>query len=113
MQAIGQLAGGIAHDFNNLLTVIRGNATIIREEAHLEPEHGGALDEILAAGERASSLTAQLLAFSRQQPMQPKVFAANPCIENIVRMLGRLIGEDVRIETRLSSPSPSFAPTRP
>lgn len=106
MQAIGQLAGGIAHDFNNLLTVIRGNATIIREEAHLEPEHGGALDEILAAGERASSLTAQLLAFSRQQPMQPKVFAANPCIENIVRMLGRLIGEDVRIETRLSSPSP-------
>jgi PAS domain S-box-containing protein len=106
MQAIGQLAGGIAHDFNNLLTVIRGNASIIREEARLEPEHGGALDEILAASERASSLTAQLLAFSRQQPMQPKVFDANSCIGNIVRMLGRLIGEDVRIETDLSSPSP-------
>jgi len=106
MQAIGQLAGGVAHDFNNLLTVIRGNAAILRDEARLEPEHGGALEEIVAASERASSLTAQLLAFSRRQPMQPKVFPANDCIENIVRMLGRLIGEDVRIETRLFSPSP-------
>jgi two-component system cell cycle sensor histidine kinase/response regulator CckA len=106
MQAIGQLAGGIAHDFNNLLTVIRGNAGILVEDLADQEEHCRSLEEILAASERASSLTAQLLAFSRQKPMQMSVFEGNRGVESSARLLKRLIGEDVTLETRLCDPSP-------
>jgi CheY-like chemotaxis protein len=106
MQAIGQLAGGIAHDFNNLLTVIRGNAGILVEDLADQEEHCRSLEEILAASERASSLTARLLAFSRQKPMQMSVFEGNRGVESSARLLKRLIGEDVTLETRLCDPSP-------
>src|SRR5690606_33015938 len=106
MQAIGQLAGGIAHDFNNLLTVIQGNASILMEEDRETTEYRPPLSEILSASERAASLTNQLLAFSRQKPMQKTVFKANQSVENTCRMLSRLIGEDIRLETSFRDPSP-------
>lgn len=106
MQAIGQLAGGIAHDFNNLLTVIRGNAGLLAEDLVQDEVYRHPVDEILSASERASSLTAQLLAFSRQKPMQATVFEGNRGVESSARLLRRLIGEDVILETRLCDPSP-------
>ncbi len=97
MEAIGRLAGGVAHDFNNLLTIIRGHAEFI--EGALEP---GApiledLRRIQEASERAASLTHQLLAFSRRQPMRPRVLSLNTVLEEMGRMMRRVIGEDVRV----------------
>lgn len=102
MEAVGQLAGGIAHDINNLLTVISGYSDFILGSLapgdRLEPM----LTEIRQAGERAAALTRQLLAFSRQQVMEPRVLDLNSLILNTERMLQRLIGEDVRLTTQLS-----------
>ncbi|MEX2577941.1 MAG: ABC transporter substrate-binding protein [Verrucomicrobiales bacterium] len=97
MQAIGQLAGGVAHDFNNLLTVIQGNASIAKHTAC--DENRARLSEILAASERAAGLTNQLLAFSRQQPMQLKAVHVNDAASGVCLMLTRLIGEDIRLVT--------------
>src|SRR5689334_14368839 len=72
MEAIGQLAGGVAHDFNNLLTVIHGNATILREELGPNNPSRAEVDEVLAAAERAASLTRQLLTFSRRELVAPR-----------------------------------------
>ncbi|MCB1206587.1 MAG: ABC transporter substrate-binding protein [Verrucomicrobiae bacterium] len=105
MQAIGQLAGGVAHDFNNLLTVIRGNAGLVAEELEEEDEARHSIDEIISAGDRAASLTSQLLAFSRQRPLQRAVFEGNKAVVNFSRMLERLIGEDVTIELQLCDDS--------
>jgi two-component system cell cycle sensor histidine kinase/response regulator CckA len=97
MEAIGRLAGGVAHDFNNLLTVIQGYTAFVLDE--LEP--GDALledlEEISRAGERASALTFQLLAFSRRQVFQPKAVNLNLLIEGSTKMLRRLIGEDIEL----------------
>lgn len=95
MQAVGQLAGGVAHDFNNLLTVIQGNAALAESDAdeNVLPR----LIEIAGAADRASDLTKQLLAFSRQQPMRMEHLCVNHCLERVARMLGRLIGEDIEI----------------
>ncbi|MDF1810932.1 MAG: ABC transporter substrate-binding protein [Verrucomicrobiales bacterium] len=101
MEAIGQLAGGVAHDFNNLLTVIQGNASLVKDECSHESPCQPAISEIISASERAASLTGQLLAFSRQQPMLSKVFGVNKCAEGVSRMLERLIGEDIRLVTKL------------
>jgi signal transduction histidine kinase/CheY-like chemotaxis protein len=101
MEAVGRLAGGVAHDFNNLLTVIRSNADI---GAELAREGTSALDEfneINAAVERAASLTTQLLAFSRQQVIAPTSLSVNEIVSDSQRMLRRLIGVDVALETRL------------
>jgi two-component system, cell cycle sensor histidine kinase and response regulator CckA len=99
LEAIGQLAGGIAHDFNNLLTVISGYTEALIEE------HDGAsraeLEQIAAAAERATVLTRQLLAFSRRQVMEPQALDLNQIIDGIIPMLGRLIGEDVELVTKL------------
>jgi len=101
MDAIGRLSGGVAHDFNNLLTGIIGYAmlamdrpggTAVRDE----------LEEIVKAGERAAELTRQLLAFSRQQPVEVKVVSLNDAIASIERMLQRLVGEDVELTCRLA-----------
>jgi PAS domain S-box-containing protein len=100
MEAVGRLAGGIAHDFNNLLTVILGCADLLL----LGNEEGQArlyAQEILKAGERAATLTKQLLAFSRKTVMQPRVLEVNGLVGNLQKMLGRLIGEDVALTTRL------------
>ena len=102
MEAVGRLAGGVAHDFNNLLTAIFGYADLLAEA--LPPDHTGRedLQEIRTAATRASALTRQLLAFSRQQVLQPIVLSLNDVVENIEKMLHRLLGEDVELETHLA-----------
>lgn len=100
MEAIGTLAGGVAHDFNNLLTAILGNAEFLAESLEPTDERMLEVTEIQKAGQRAASLTSQLLAFSRRQMVKPKVLNLNAIITDISRMLERLLGED--IELRLS-----------
>jgi PAS domain S-box-containing protein len=97
MDAVGRLAGGIAHDFNNLLTVIRLNTEIIIEGLDPEDPRSEDVKQIRNAAERASTLTRQLLAFSRKQILQPRVLDMNSVVGNVEPMLRRLIGEDVTI----------------
>ncbi len=106
LEAVGQLAGGVAHDFNNLLTVILGYSEMILSRMdHTDPFRRN-LFEIKRAGESASSLTRQLLAFSRKQVLQPKVIDLNAVVADMGKMLLRLIGEDVELVTDLK---PSLA----
>ncbi|HYV50771.1 MAG TPA: response regulator [Dongiaceae bacterium] len=106
MEAIGILAGGIAHDFNNLLTAIMGYSQLLQKKLEAKPELSRNVDEILKAGERAASLTRQLLAFSRQQVLQPRILDLNIIIADMGKMLRRIIGADVRVETVLGSDLP-------
>ena len=101
MEAIGKLAGGIAHDFNNLLVAIIGNSEILQEELAQEPERAELVDAIRLAADRASDLTRQLLAFSRKQVLQPKVIDLNRSIEELHKLLVRIIGERVTLDVRL------------
>jgi PAS domain S-box-containing protein len=101
MEAVGRLAGGVAHDFNNLLTAITGNAQLLRSELEPGDARVEEVDEILLAGERAATLTRQLLAFSRRQVLQPRALNLNESIEELRSMLGRLIGEDIVLKTVL------------
>jgi len=101
LEAVGRLAGGISHDFNNLLTVILGYTDISKRNLKEGDPLLRNLDEIGKASERAASLTRQLLAFSRRQVMQPKVFDMNTVVNDLKKMLRRMIGED--IELRVSS----------
>lgn len=96
MEAIGQLAGGVAHDFNNLLTIINGYCELLMIR-DLPTSIQGLIKEIQAAGLRAGRLTSQLLAFSRKQIIQPKVVNLNKLITDQMKMLGRLLGEDIEI----------------
>jgi len=100
LEAVGQLAGGIAHDFNNLLTAIIGYAEIGQGQSKGDPALDEALAEIRASADRAAALTRQLLAFSRQQPLQPRVVNLNVVTESISGLLRRLIGEDVELTLR-------------
>ena len=102
MEAVGRLAGGVAHDFNNLLTVILGTTAILLAEARPSDPMNVDLTEIKSAGERAAALTGQLLAFSRQQVLEPRVIDLNALITNIERMLGRIIGEDIQLSAVLA-----------
>jgi two-component system cell cycle sensor histidine kinase/response regulator CckA len=101
MEAIGRLAGGIAHDFNNLLTAITGYSELSMKRLGKEDPLLGNLQEIKKAGDRAASLTRQLLAFSRKQVLQPKVLDLNLVVSDLERMLTRLIGEDIELCTVL------------
>jgi len=102
MEAIGQLAGGIAHDFNNLLTVINGYSELMLLSLPVEHPHCATFEQIRQAGEKASRLIRQLMAFSRQQVLQPKVLDLNAVVANIDTMLQRVIGEDIDLLTILS-----------
>jgi len=101
LEAVGRLAGGIAHDFNNILTVISGNADLALADLQPDDPMTPAFHEIADASRRAASLTRQLLAFSRKQILQPRVLVLNELVTATEKMLRRLIGEDVRLRTRL------------
>jgi two-component system cell cycle sensor histidine kinase/response regulator CckA len=106
MQAIGRLAGGVAHDFNNFLTVIGAYAELLRDGLAEDDPRARDLGEILHAAKQANGLTRQLLSFSRQQVVQPVVLDANGSVATMSDMLRRLIGEDVRLVTRLEAHEP-------
>ena len=101
MEAVGQLAGGVAHDFNNLLTVISGYDQLLVNNLAAGDRCGVYAREIMNAAERASTLTRQLLAFSRRQVGQPVVLDVNALVTNMTKMLRRLIGENIELNTAL------------
>ena len=103
LESIGRLAGGVAHDFNNLLTVINGYASMLLDGSPGEAKLSQGLKEIQRAGERAAGLTAQLVAFSRQQVIQLAVIDVNATVRTTEAFLRRLIGEDVDLITRLTA----------
>ncbi len=96
MEAVGRLAGGVAHDFNNLLTVIQGYGELVRDSLSSDPRRES-MDELLKAAGRATSLTRQLLAFSRKQVLEPKVVHLAEIVRETGRMLERLIGEHIAL----------------
>lgn len=100
LEAVGRLAGGIAHDFNNLLTVILGQSSLLMNKK-MENVAVERIEEINKAAHRASSLTRQLLAFSRKQVLKPEVLDINSLVEGTGKMLRRLIGEDIQVITSL------------
>jgi PAS domain S-box-containing protein len=101
MEAIGRLAGGIAHDFNNLLGVILGQTELLQAECGFAPSLHRRAEAIDESARRASELTKQLLAFSRQQVIQPRVVDTNVVVRDLEKLLKRLIGEDVQLTLRL------------
>ncbi len=101
MEAVGRLSGGVAHDFNNLLGVIIGYAEVLEEEMDAHPSIRESVEQIHKAGRQAASLTKQLLAFSRQQVLEPKIVDINVIVNDTQKMLHRLIGEDIELVTKL------------
>jgi len=99
MESIGRLAGGVAHDFNNLLTVILGFTQMLLEDPDTAPRRRGQIKQIQFAGQRASQLTRQLLAFSRQQILVPRRVDLADVVHGLAPMLTRLLGEDVAYDT--------------
>ena len=95
MESVGRLAGGVAHDFNNMLNVILGHAEMVLEELPPDSSFRAGLEEIRNAATRSASLTGQLLAFARKQTVAPKVLDLNKTVASILKMLWRLIGEDI------------------
>jgi PAS domain S-box-containing protein len=103
MEAVGQLTGGVAHDFNNLLTLILGGLdTLKRSESYGDPRLRRAIDMALQASDRAASLTARLLAFSRRQPLSPKPLKVNALVRDMTELLHRTLGEQMELEVILS-----------
>ncbi len=103
MEAVGRLAGGVAHDFNNLLMVIKGHTELLRNVLPPAEEYSRKIEQIERAADRASGLTRQLLAFSRLQMLQPKVMNLNDVVNDMGRLLPRLIGEDIELVIRTSA----------
>jgi two-component system, cell cycle sensor histidine kinase and response regulator CckA len=99
MEAVGRLAGGVAHDFNNLLSVVLSYCSFISDDLAANDPMRADLDEIRKAGERAADLTRQLLAFSRQQVVEPRIINLNEVLSHMDKMLRRLLGEDIDVRT--------------
>ena len=97
MEAIGHLAGGVAHDFNNLLTVVTGYSELVLRRLSAESPVRQEIEQIKKAGERATTLTRQLLAFSRKQMLQPRVLDLNAVLSDVEHLLRRLIGENIQL----------------
>jgi PAS domain S-box-containing protein len=106
MEAVGRLAGGVAHDFNNLLTAISGYAHLVLDKLASDHRAWSDVEEIRDAAERAAGLTRQLLAFSRRQLLQPRILDLRGVLADLQKMLRRIIGEDIRLTTRLG-PEPA------
>jgi signal transduction histidine kinase len=106
LEAVGQLAGGVAHDFNNLLTVISGYSELVLNRLPENDDNRAKVKEIKRAAERASTLTRQLLAFSRKQVLQPKLFDLNHLVSDMSKMLRRLIGENIEMTTVIGEAAP-------
>ncbi|TMQ66306.1 MAG: response regulator [Candidatus Eisenbacteria bacterium] len=102
LEAVGSLAGGVAHDFNNLLTVIGGYSQMILQQMSRDDPKYVSVEEISKASERAAALTRQLLAFSRQQVLEPKVLDLNKIVSDMERMLHRLLPANIEFVTSLS-----------
>jgi signal transduction histidine kinase/ActR/RegA family two-component response regulator len=100
LEAVGRLAGGVAHDFNNLVMIIKGYSDMLLDTVPAQSRPH--LEEIKKAGDRASGLIRQLLAFSRKQILEPQVLDPNQSVRNMVKMLRLLIGEDIELVTNLS-----------
>ncbi|MEN3976357.1 response regulator [Emcibacter sp. SYSU 3D8] len=100
LEAIGQLAGGVAHDFNNLLAVIQGNLELMQERAP-SPEMSEMIRDALKAAGRGTSLTQQLLSYSRRQPLMPQILEIPNLVTELTSLLRRLLGETIEIQTRL------------
>ncbi|MFB9353940.1 hybrid sensor histidine kinase/response regulator [Sneathiella chinensis] len=103
MEAVGQLTGGVAHDFNNLLAVIRGNAELLEGAGTAGEAEQARLAAILRATDRGERLTRSMLAFSRKQQLQPVVTRLDRQVQDLIGMLGRLLGEQVEIRSRFDS----------
>ena len=108
MEAVGQLAAGVAHDFNNILTVIRGHVSLQLASSELKGANRTSLAQVLAASERASSLTRQLLSFSRRQVAQPRPIQLHQVIGQVSDMLRRLLGDHVGLEVACPDDLPAI-----
>jgi signal transduction histidine kinase/ActR/RegA family two-component response regulator len=106
MEAVGRLAGGVAHDFNNLLTIIRGHGDLLADRPGLADSERHSLEQIRKASGKAVAMTRQLLAFSRMQVLQPRVLDLNTVVNDMGKMLPRLIGEHIEY---IFSPEPKLA----
>jgi two-component system, cell cycle sensor histidine kinase and response regulator CckA len=102
LEVVGRLAGGVAHDFNNILTVIASHTSFVIDAAENRPDIRSEMLEIASATKRAADLTRQLLAFGRRQVLQPVVLDADDVVAEMVRMLRRVVPEDVRMSARRS-----------
>jgi PAS domain S-box-containing protein len=106
MEAVGQLAGGVAHDFNNLLTVVAGASELLLDRLEPDSEAYRLVQEIALAGERATGLTRQLLAFGRRTVVAPQLVQLNGIVGETDRLLRRLLGEDIELRTHLGDDMP-------
>jgi two-component system cell cycle sensor histidine kinase/response regulator CckA len=102
MEAVGQLTGGVAHDFNNLLAIMQGNLELLSEKLPLTPQTAEMMQHALAAGERGAILTQRLLAFSRQQPLEPRLLKLGDFIRRELVLLNRTLGETIRISAKIA-----------
>jgi PAS domain S-box-containing protein len=102
LESIGRLAGGVAHDFNNLLTVIIGFAELAQQRLPPDRPARADMERVIQAGEKAANLVRQLLGFARRQIAQPRLVAVNAVVEELLPLLQRTLGENIRIETRLT-----------
>ena len=103
MEAVGQLAGGIAHDFNNMLAAIKSYSELVLGETSPDDQRYADVLEIRAAADRAAALTRQLLAFSRKQLLRPEAVDLNTLVQNVSKLLGRVIGVDVECSMTLAA----------
>jgi PAS domain S-box-containing protein len=108
IESVGHLAGGVAHDFNNMLSIILGYGNIILEKTQADDPLHECAQEIVDAGTRSASITRQLLAFARKQTIEPKVLDLNEIIEEMLKMLRRLIGEDIDLNWHPSAVWPVY-----